>query len=820
LKALWLLVLVGCLPSSSRVCGDGRICPDDQVCAHVTDPDEDLCADPAQLDACAGRSTYAHCGGNSRCYDGVCLPVSCGNGRIDRADPADPLDQGEVCDDGNERSGDGCSSDCRSDETCGNGVVDPIKLERCDDGDLVSNDGCDSVCQPEQLQWRAVSAGPPTLVRPEIAYDAARDRVVMFGGLDIADAPTSETWEATATGFVQAHPMTSPPARVSGAMAYDVAHRRTILFGGGLLGDTWIWDGTNWSQPVLIDAPSPRSGHAMAYDARRGRVVLFGGRPAGILGNSHETWEWNGSAWTQITTATTPRGLSGHAMAYDPRRGKIVMFGDATSDSNVWEYDGVNWRQVIVSGNVPVARNYPSLAYDSRLGRVVLVGGETDNGELGDMWSWDGIAWTLMAPVTPAPNAGHVMAADTRRGRLILIGEVNPHVGGGYGKWTWSGGAWSEEPADTSISDTAVSAALDPLRGRYVIVGNLGAAELDGSKWFATATPGGQNLQLAALAYDPIHRNTVLFGGKLGADSAGATWTWDGTSWSQRTPTTMPPARQSGSIAFDAKASRIVMFGGATCSDPTCDVLDDTWEWDGVDWHLASSAHRPPGRRRAAFAYDPIRQQIVLFGGIDASGVAFGDTWIWDGSDWTVQQPSAAPSARAGAAIAWDAARARLVLTGGTSATTYANADVWEWDGATWIRQPVNDVPVRTGHALAQGIAGGIAMFGGSTSLGTPTSEVDVLRWSGASPAEACRSNIDGDGDGLAGCADPDCWWACAPLCPPGAPCDPTAPHCGDGECNPALEDGWICPADCTRPVICGDSICDPGETDCPGDCP
>ena len=34
----------------------------------------------------------------------------------------------EVCDDGNAVVGDGCSYECRSDETCGNGYVDPIEI--------------------------------------------------------------------------------------------------------------------------------------------------------------------------------------------------------------------------------------------------------------------------------------------------------------------------------------------------------------------------------------------------------------------------------------------------------------------------------------------------------------------------------------------------------------------------------------------------------------------------------------------------------------------------------------------------------------------
>lgn len=45
--------------------------------------------------------------------------------------------------------GDGCSADCRSNETCGNGVIDATTGEGCDDGDLAAGDGCDGSCQPE-----------------------------------------------------------------------------------------------------------------------------------------------------------------------------------------------------------------------------------------------------------------------------------------------------------------------------------------------------------------------------------------------------------------------------------------------------------------------------------------------------------------------------------------------------------------------------------------------------------------------------------------------------------------------------------------------
>lgn len=54
---------------------------------------------------------------------------------------------GEVCDDGNRVSGDGCSADCKSNETCGNGILDSAAGEVCDDGNVHSGDGCAANCK-------------------------------------------------------------------------------------------------------------------------------------------------------------------------------------------------------------------------------------------------------------------------------------------------------------------------------------------------------------------------------------------------------------------------------------------------------------------------------------------------------------------------------------------------------------------------------------------------------------------------------------------------------------------------------------------------
>jgi cysteine-rich repeat protein len=104
-----VVALVGCDSLIYR--GDTDFCPGGRVC-------------PPPL-KCAARQD-------------ICIHDSCGNGT---------LDPGEVCDDGNIEDADGCSHNCKSNETCGNGVVDTAAAEVCDDGNTVSGDGCSADCR-------------------------------------------------------------------------------------------------------------------------------------------------------------------------------------------------------------------------------------------------------------------------------------------------------------------------------------------------------------------------------------------------------------------------------------------------------------------------------------------------------------------------------------------------------------------------------------------------------------------------------------------------------------------------------------------------
>lgn len=176
------------------------------------------------------------------------------------------------------------------------------------------------------------------------------------------------TWEYDGHSWMLRSPPTGPGRRVT-AMAHDVLRRRTLMFGGynpqTVLDDTWEWDGASWTLVVPTLRPTARYGHAMAFDQTGRRTLLFGGVWGRIL--SDETWGWDGTTWQQFTPATRPPARHGHAMALDPARSRVVLFGGyvavgtASASDDTWEWDGTTWSQATTTVR-PLARSEATMA--------------------------------------------------------------------------------------------------------------------------------------------------------------------------------------------------------------------------------------------------------------------------------------------------------------------------------------------------------------------------------------------------------------------------------------------------------------------------
>lgn len=59
-------------------------------------------------------------------------------------------------------------------------------------------------------------------------------------------------------------------------MCYDSVRRRVVMFDGGS-STTWEWDGNDWADVSPTGSPGAGDGFGMAFDPARGRTVLFGG---------------------------------------------------------------------------------------------------------------------------------------------------------------------------------------------------------------------------------------------------------------------------------------------------------------------------------------------------------------------------------------------------------------------------------------------------------------------------------------------------------------------------------------------------------------
>ena len=306
-----------------------------------------------------------------------------------------------------------------------------------------------------------------------------------------------------------------------------------------------------------------------------------------VISDSQITVTSPAGTGTVDVTVTTPNGTS------------------ATSSTDKFSYivSGGPGSGVIanVTPTSPSYRFMSSMVYDPATKEVVLFGGATSsNGmiaTLGDTWEWNGQTWTKMNPAnSPSPRAG------------------------------------------------------------------------------------------SAISYDESTRTVLLFGGIEIQDGTlhtlNDTWEWNGSNWNQQYPTKSPVSRAGASMAYDPITRTDVLYGGMTSNSY---VLDDTWEWDGSNWRQDAPRTIPGGRAESAMVYDPVSRTIVMFGGLAnnwTGSVALSDTWVWDGTNWVEQYPTNSPTARFGMSAVFDSALGEIIVNGGSTSfgALPGLSDTWAYD--------------------------------------------------------------------------------------------------------------------------------------------
>jgi hypothetical protein len=558
-----------------------------------------------------------------------------------------------------------------------------------------------------------------------------------------------------------------------------------------LLAIVWIpspvrADGT-WS---LLPPPTPRFGQSAVYDATRQRMLVFGGTAStsGAATLSNEVWALSLSGtrtWTPIAPAGTPPSARyGHSMILDPVRDQLVVFGgyDYPGYSNqVWTMSlsgAPTWIQVTPAGTPPAARYGHTAVYDPVGDRMVIFGGQVTGGAYAnDVWalSLSGApAWTHLAPsgTSPSGRCGAGAAYDGVRGRLLLFGGLE----GGYSNDVWalslSGGlAWTKlAPAGTPPSERGFDAGLyDAARDEFVVLGGFGGTYLNDA-WVLSLTgsptwsqlapdgalPGGRGFHTAVL--DAVHDRIEVF--------AGLTWMvlsdlWElsrstGPVWaSVPASRAMPVGRVGCSVMRDPSRDRMILFGGYGGS-----LLNDVWALplaSGQSWEQMVPLGTPPVPREGhTTIYDPVRDCMILFGGVATDGAhRFNDVWELSFSGaptWTLLTPLGSPPiGRSGHSAIYDPVRDRMLMFGGWDGQG-PHGEVWSLSLAgtpTWtLLAPQFSGPSgRYGQsAIYDPLRDRMVIYGGdygndetwALSLGTPSP-----RWAQLLPANPPGSRYD-----------------------------------------------------------------------------
>jgi N-acetylneuraminic acid mutarotase len=236
--------------------------------------------------------------------------------------------------------------------------------------------------------------------------DTDANRVIAFGGMITGAVLKNDTYEWNGSSWSVISPTggTKPTARRYFAIAYDAYRQKTVLFGGlsgaGNENDTWefTYSTSTWAQQAPAASPTVRNGGCMVYDPDRETVLMFGGYDGSNRLN--QLYEYNGSTWTLITPSgyDVPCVRAYFSMCYDSVRKKIIVFGGNPASgeylADAWEYDSAanTWERMNAGFDAgvtnPTARYYAMMAHHVSADQIVMFGGYVGGASNAETWTY------------------------------------------------------------------------------------------------------------------------------------------------------------------------------------------------------------------------------------------------------------------------------------------------------------------------------------------------------------------------------------------------------------------------------------------------
>ena len=489
--------------------------------------------------------------------------------------------------------------------------------------------------------------------------------------------------------------------------------------------EIWAFDlaTATWSmQAPPGDAPAMAGSIHVVYDPLGDRALVF--HPFFNLA-AGDIWQLPLSMhapWVRVSTSWQGGNRSGECFAVDTRRNRALMFGGrigvsgSTYSSDVFSIDlgDPNLAMTLLAvapSPVPVGRSNCAAVYDSTNDRFVIYGGESyvtggpGTGQRIDE-SWElALAgtptWRFLPPVAqPAAREYMASAFDPLHHRLLIYGGDG--AGGVRGDGSaldltdLTGAHWTPLPAGGGAARQDLAGAYDVAHDRFLVQGGNAAQGQPPAVLDVWAQPralaGWTDLTpaIAAPMYQPYfstvydtHANRLLaIGVSQASGVASEVWSLKSQRWTQ---VIGGLARGNASAVWDPVRQRVLLFGG----------LEGTWRNDVLaldlsgtpTWFTLATSGTPPSPRGWSSAiYDPNGDRMIVFGGAINGGARAQTNEIWSlglGSIpavWSQITPAGtAPRSQQLAQLALDVARDRLYLGGGTDSTSYA-WPLWQLD--------------------------------------------------------------------------------------------------------------------------------------------
>jgi hypothetical protein len=276
--------------------------------------------------------------------------------------------------------------------------------------------------------------------RYEISMATASGVAVLFGGRNCTDAGDSlgDTWEynLSTNTWTQVNPTTRPAPRRGASLVREPSGNSVLMVGGNRApsysNEIWRYTPSTDTWTLVGTAPFSRGFMAATTNTSTGELWFCGGRGT-TPGNACNSLNPTTLAWT--ARPSLPSNRSDFTLAFDPFTNNLYAFGGRvtlpTGELLVLRPGSPAWELVTPAGAAPPAR-YGHMMYFDLARRELVVGtglaeispGASTVRRQGDVWTYNGVAWTQRGPIAPTPP-GFSVSGEIINGPVLGFAAIN-----------------------------------------------------------------------------------------------------------------------------------------------------------------------------------------------------------------------------------------------------------------------------------------------------------------------------------------------------------------------------------------------------------